>query len=461
LEKAKDALNLSGPSGDRDTSKKNMGVVFFPNSGGKLEVKDCGYPTFTSAMDNKTTIQDGVILKVIASAICGSDRHTVHKRSGETKNLVLGHEFTGEIVEKGPGVKSLEIGDIVSVPFNVSCGYCLNCKHNLPNICLNVNKILPGGAYGYAMAGGWHGGQAEYVMVPFADFNCLKFPDMYKGRLFDKMLDLALLTDVLPTAMHGAISAGVSLGKHVVICGAGPVGLACAAICNLLGAAEIFIGDVNPARLEQAKKNLKCHTLDFSKYESKQALDKIKEVCGVPEVDCGVDCVGFEAYKTGTDSKEENPAEVLNFLGEAVKAGGTISVPGVYLAPDPKGVNKSAKGGFYNIGFATTWLKGISIVGTGQCPVNRYSWDLMKAIMSDRLSVVKLLNIQVISLEDVPKAFEEFDKGYPVKWIIDPHNILRRKGADRQIASSDKMQTETDTGVPTSLSSGSQSQIKT
>jgi len=359
--------------------------------------------------------------------ICGSDRHTVHGRTGETKNLVLGHEFTGEVIEKGPMVKGLEIGDIVSVPFNISCGRCLQCKQGNTNICLNVNNMMAGGAYGYAMAGGWHGGQAEYVMVPFADWNCLKFPAIYKDKVADKMLDLALLTDVLPTGMHGAVTAGVGIGKTVFIAGAGPVGLACAAICHLLGAAEIFIGDINPGRLELAKKHLKCHVIDFSRHECKRANELIQQILGTTEVDCGVDCVGYEAYKTGSDQKENNPAEVLNFLPNVVKAGGKISVPGVYLAPDPKGVDKDAKLGFYSLGFATTWTKAINIVGTGQCPVSKYNWDLMMAIMHDRLSVAKLLNIQVIGLEEVPRAFQQFDKGLPVKYIIDPHSMLRSK----------------------------------
>jgi len=191
---------------------------------------------------------------VIASCICGSDRHTIHGRSEEKSTLVLGHEFTGEVVKTGPAVKVLKVGDIVSVPFNVSCGTCDNCKQGGTNACLTVNPAMAGGAYGYAMAGGWHGGQAEYVMVPFADWNCLKFPEHYKDKIWDKMLDLALITDVLPTAYHGAITAGVGVGKTVFIAGAGPVGLSCAILCRLLGAIEVFIGDINPERLELAKK---------------------------------------------------------------------------------------------------------------------------------------------------------------------------------------------------------------
>jgi len=264
-------------------------------------------------------------------------------------------------------------------------------------------------------------------MVPWADWNCLKFPAFYKDRIREKILDLALITDVLPTAMHGAVQAGVGLGKTVFIAGAGPVGLACAAICQLLGAAEIFLGDVNPSRLEQAKSHLKVHTIDFSKYEGKKVKELVKSILGCEEVDCGVDCVGYEARKTGKDHKEENPAEVLNILFQVVKAGGSVSVPGVYLSPDPKGVDELACQGTYKLNFSSAWLKGLNIVGLGQCPVLKYNRDLMMAIFHDRLSVSKLLNIQVINLEQVPKAFEAFDKGLPVKYIIDPHNYLKTK----------------------------------
>lgn len=143
-------------------------------------------------------------------------------------------------------------------------------------------------------------------------------------------------------------------------------------------------------------------------------------------MDIGIDCVGYEAYKTGTDSKDENPSEVLNYLFQIVKAGGKISVPGVYLAPDPKGIDAKAKQGYYSLGFGCMWPKGIEIVGTGQCPVARYNKILMLAILHDRLTVHKALNMQIINLDDVPKAFHEFDKGKPVKWIIDPHNKLRK-----------------------------------
>jgi glutathione-independent formaldehyde dehydrogenase len=414
----------SSPTGERDKGRKNIGIVY--TGGGKLEVQDTGYPTFRSPKD-QTQIDHGVILKTIASALCGSDRHAVHGRHMDSKNLVIGHEITGEVVEKGPAVRKLEIGDIVSVPFNIGCGTCEQCVHAFPNFCSETNKLgLPGSIYGYPYYGGYQGGLAQFTMVPYADFNCLKIPQIYMSKLWDKILDVALITDVLATAYNAVAEGHVRLGDTVCICGAGPIGIASAEICRLMGAAEIFLCDIHPEKLVRAQKHLKCQIIDLSSVDSKKALDQIKEVLGCPEVDCGIDAVGFEAKKTGKKGGKENPSEVLNFLAEVVRPGGLISVPGVYAAPDPKGSGLSAKQGFYSIGFANIWVKGIKIIGTGQCPVKQFNLKLLKAIMHGRLKVSDLLNIQVINLEDLPKAYEEFDKALPVKWIVDTNGYLKQ-----------------------------------
>jgi len=403
-----------------------MGIVCSPD--GKMEVKDVGYPTFKNPVDG-SEVRDGVILKVITSGICGSDRHLQHGRTGEKNSIVLGHEITGKVIEKGPGVNFLNEGDIVCVPFNVACGHCVNCRQLKTSICTNVNNELDCGIYGYAMSGGWKGGQSEYVMVPFADFNCIKLPDHFKDKIWDKMLDLALVTDVLPTAYSGALNAGVGLGKSVFIAGAGPVGLACAYISCLIGASQIFISDTTCERLERAKEHLPCqvHAFDITKTDEKKIVKEIQKVLGTPYVDCGVDCVGYESKKIGADGKEQNKGGVLNFLGNIVKPGGLISVPGVYLSPDPKGGDQDAQQGMFPIAFSQSWIKGINIVGCGQTPVLKYANDLMNAILHGKLSVAKLLNVQAITLDEVPKAFHEFDKGKSVKYIIDPHGYLREK----------------------------------
>jgi glutathione-independent formaldehyde dehydrogenase len=149
-------------------------------------------------------------LKIVTTNICGSDQHMVRGRTTAPSGLVLGHEITGQVVECGRDVEFVKEGDICSVPFNIACGRCRNCREGKTGICLNVNPARPGAAYGYVDMGGWVGGQAEYVMVPYADFNLLRFPD--RDQAMAKIKDLTLLSDIFPTGYHGAVTAGVRTG---------------------------------------------------------------------------------------------------------------------------------------------------------------------------------------------------------------------------------------------------------
>ena len=201
----------------------NRGVVFLgPNH---VEVQSIDYPKLENPAGKK--IAHGVILKVVSTNICGSDQHMVRGRTTAPAGMVLGHEITGEVIELGSDVEYIKKGDLVTVPFNVACGRCRTCRSGETGVCLNVNPGRAGGAYGYVDMGGWIGGQAEYVMVPYADFNCLKFPD--KAQALEKIRDLTCLTDILPTGFHGAVTAKVGVGSTVYVAGAGPVGLAAAA----------------------------------------------------------------------------------------------------------------------------------------------------------------------------------------------------------------------------------------
>ncbi|HEY3479961.1 MAG TPA: alcohol dehydrogenase catalytic domain-containing protein, partial [Streptomyces sp.] len=211
---------------------------------GRVEVHDIDYPTFelkdgpgVNPANIGRKLPHAAILKNVATNICGSDQHMVRGRTTAPEGLVLGHEITGEVVEVGPGVEFIKVGDLCSVPFNISCGRCRNCKEGKTGICLNVNPDRPGSAYGYVDMGGWVGGQAEYVMVPFADFNLLKFPD--RDQALEKILDLAMLSDIFPTGYHGAYTAGVKSGSTVYVAGGGPVGLAAAHAAQFLGAAVV------------------------------------------------------------------------------------------------------------------------------------------------------------------------------------------------------------------------------
>src|SRR3569623_1504254 len=263
----------------------NRGVAYIKP--GEVQIQSIDFPKL--ALGSRKC-EHGVILKIISTNICGSDQHMVRDRTTAPAGLVLGHEITGEVIETGRDVLFVQKGDIVSVPFNIACGRCRNCNEGRTGICLNVNPARPGAAYGYVDMGGWVGGQAEYVMVPYADFNLLKFPD--KAQAMAKIRDLTLLSDIFPTGYHGAITAGVTTGSTVYVAGDGPVGLACAEACRLLGAAVVIVGDMNPERQQQAR-SFGCETIDL---RDKAPLgDRIAQILGVPEVDSAVDCVGFEA----------------------------------------------------------------------------------------------------------------------------------------------------------------------
>jgi glutathione-independent formaldehyde dehydrogenase len=391
----------------------NRGVAYIKP--GVVEVQNIAFPEL--AMGTRRC-DHGVILKVVSTNICGSDQHMVRGRTTAPEGLVLGHEITGEVVECGRDVEFISVGDIVSVPFNIACGRCRNCKERNTGICLNVNPARPGAAYGYVDMGGWVGGQAEYTMVPYADFNLLKFPD--KDQAMAKIKDLTLLSDIFPTGYHGAVTAGVGPGTVVYVAGAGPVGLACAASCHLLGAACVIVGDLIPERLAQAA-SFGCETVDLRKDAS--LADQITQIIGIPEVDAAVDCVGFEARGHGSCCGTEAPATVLNSVMEVTRAGGSLGIPGLYVTGDPGGVDDNAKIGMLSIRIGLGWAKSHSI-HTGQCPVMTYHRQLMQAILYDKIQIAKAVNVQTITLDEAPKGYSDFDKGAATKFVIDPHGVI-------------------------------------
>lgn len=392
---------------------QNHGVAYLEP--GKVEVQEIEYPKLS--LGNRKC-NHGVILKIVSTNICGSDQHMVRGRTTAPSGLVLGHEITGVVIEAGSDVEFIKVGDLVSVPFNIACGRCRNCKAGQTGICLNVNPARPGAAYGYVDMGGWVGGQAEYVMVPYADFNLLKFPD--KDQAMAKIKDLTLLSDIFPTGFHGAVSAGVGPGSIVYVAGAGPVGLACAASCQLLGAAVVIVGDMIPERLNQAK-SFGCEVIDLRKDTPLE--EAIAAIIGVPEVDCFVDCVGFEARGHGADTVEEQPAIVLNTAMAITRAGGAIGIPGLYVTGDPGAKDDAAKIGSLRIRIGLGWAKSHSFY-TGQCPVMKYHRQLMNAILYDKIKIAKAVNVEVISLKDAPRGYKDFDKGAAKKYVIDPHGMI-------------------------------------
>src|SRR5580692_1799484 len=327
---------------------------------GHVQVETIDYPTLelqdgpgVNPANIGRKCPHGVILKVVSTNICGSDQHMVRGRTTAPAGLVLGHEITGEVIEAGPGVEFIKVGDLVSVPFNIACGRCRNCKERKTGICLNVNPDRPGSAYGYVDMGGWVGGQAEYVMVPYADFNVLKFPD--KDQAMAKIRDLTMLSDIFPTGYHGAYTA------------------------QLLGASVVIVGDMNADRLKQAA-SFGCETVDLTKDAS--IGDQVEQIIGEPEVDAAVDCVGFEARGHGAGAGEA-PATVLNDVMTVARAGAGIGIPGLYVTGDPGGIDEDAKIGSLKVRLGLGWAKSHYFV-TGQCPVMMYHRGLLMSILRDK-----------------------------------------------------------------------------
>jgi glutathione-independent formaldehyde dehydrogenase len=390
---------------------------------GKVSVEDIDYPRLevpddvAKEMGIRRDAPHAAILKLVATNICGSDQHMVRGRTTAPIGQTLGHEITGEVVEIGNDVLFIRPGDICSAPFNIACGRCRMCNEGKTGVCLNVNPARPGAAYGYVDMGGWIGGQAEYVMVPFADFNLLKFPD--RDQALEKILDLTMLSDIFPTGYHGAYTAGVTTGSSVYIAGAGPVGLAAAYAAQLLGASVVIVGDMIESRLSQAR-SFGCETVDLT--ESGTLSEQIDQILGEPEVDAAVDAVGFEARGHGKDAAEA-PATVLNDIMGVARVGAGLGIPGLYVTGDPRAVDDHAKIGQLGLRLGLGWAKSHTFT-TGQCPVKRYNRQLMNLILSDKAQIAKAVNATVLPLEDAPLGYRDFDLGAARKYVLDPHAMI-------------------------------------
>jgi glutathione-independent formaldehyde dehydrogenase len=390
---------------------------------GKVSVETTDYPKLELPKDVvkglglKKQAQHGAILKCVSTNICGSDQHMVRGRTTAPVGQTLGHEITAEVVEVGRDVLFIKPGDICSVPFNIACGRCRMCFEGKTGICLNVNPARPGAAYGYVDMGGWIGGQAEYVMVPFADFNLLKFPD--RDQALDKITDLTMLSDIFPTGYHGAYTAGVTTGSTVYIAGAGPVGLAAAHAAQLLGASVVMVGDMIPERLRQAS-SFGCETIDLT--ESAPLPEMIEDITGEPVVDAAVDAVGFEARGHGKDA-DEAPATVLNDIMTIARAGASLGIPGLYVTGDPGGIDENAQIGQLGVRIGLGWAKSHSFT-TGQCPVKRYNRLLMNLILAEKAQIAKAVNATVIPLDDAPQGYQDFDRGAAKKFVLNPHGMI-------------------------------------
>jgi glutathione-independent formaldehyde dehydrogenase len=368
-----------------------------------------------SVEDPRITHPNDVIVRITSSCICGSDLHMYEGRTAAEPGIVFGHENMGVIEEAGPAVKERKVGDRVVMPFNVACGFCKNCLNRFTGFCTTVNPGFAGGAYGYVAMGPWTGGQAEYMQVPFADFNCLPLPQGTEHEA-----DFALLADIFPTGYHGAELAGVKPGESVAVFGAGPVGLMAAYSCLLRGAAQVFSVDHVKERLDKASE---IGAIPIN-YDEADPVKQIKERRNGQGVDKGIDAVGYQATARGSSAaggeQDEVPNIVLNQLIDVVSPTGALGIPGLYVPSDPGGVDEHSKRGALSINFGQLFEKGLRL-GTGQCNVKRYNAYLRDLIIAGRASPSFVVSHEV-PLDEAPDAYQKFDRrveGY-TKVILNP-----------------------------------------
>lgn len=350
-----------------------------------------------------------VIVQVTSCNICGSDLHMYEGRTDFEPGRIIGHENLGVIVECGKAVASLKVGDRVCVPFNASCGFCMNCERGMTAACLTLNPGKTGAGYGYAGMGELQGGQAEYLRVPYADFNCLKLPEGSE----EKENDYVMLADIFPTGWHATRLAGVMPGDSVVVYGAGPVGLMAAYSAQLQGASQVMVVDRHSDRLALARQ-LGAIAIDDSEGS---AADQVMELTKGIGADRGCECVGYHAHDP---QGHEVPNQVMNDLVACVRATGALGVVGVFMPEDPKSRDKLAREGQIAFDFGALWSKGLRI-GTGQANVKTWNRALCRLIESGRASPSIIVSHE-LSLAEAPDAYEHFgarDDGW-TKVVLKP-----------------------------------------
>jgi threonine dehydrogenase-like Zn-dependent dehydrogenase len=368
---------------------------------GKGEVRVVDVP------DPKILNPHDAIVRVTLTAICGSD---LHLYDGYVPTMmrgdILGHEFMGEVVEAGPQVKNLKVGDRVIVPFPITCGRCWFCENKLPSACDNtnpnawMNEALNGfsgsGMYGYShLYGGYAGGQAQYVRVPFADVNPLKIPN---GLPDEKVL---FLTDIFPTGYQAAEQCGIKPGDTVAVWGCGPVGLFTIRSAWMLGAGRVIAIDRFRERLELARSDGRTETLD---YEETDTFDTLKDLTGGRGPDHCIDAVGMEAHGTFADAVLDrvkqamkltfDRAHVLRQVLHSCRKGGTVSIPGVYA-------------GFIDkVPFGMAFAKGLTL-RMGQTHVLNYLPQLLDRIERGDIDPSFVITHRV-SLDEAPEMYQTF-----------------------------------------------------
>jgi len=349
---------------------------------------------------------DDVIIRITATAICGSDLHLYRgKVPGLHAGDILGHEFMGEVVEVGSGVTRLERGDRVVVPFVIACGRCHFCDMQLYSACettnpdrgtlLNKKSLRPGAAmFGYThFYGGVPGGQAEYARVPKANVGPIKIPEALSDE------QVLFLSDILPTGYQAVLNAEIGPGSSVAIYGAGPVGQMAAACARMLGVETVFMVDNVPYRLEFARAAYGAIPIHFDRVDAAEAIVSQTANRGVDAV---IDAVGFEAEGSALETAltnlklEGSSGAALRQCIAAVRRGGVVSVPGVYA------------GFIHGFLFGDAFEKGITIRG-GQTHVQRHMPVLLERIWEGKLQPQAIISHR-LSLEQAAEGYRLFDK---------------------------------------------------
>ncbi len=358
--------------------------------------------------DPKILNSRDAIVRITSTAICGSDLHLYNGFiPSMEKGDILGHEFMGEVVEKGSSVQNLKIGDRVVVPFTISCGNCWSCKQEMFSLCENSNpnawmaEKLWGhsgaGAFGYShLTGGYAGGQAEYARVPFADVGPLKVP----GDLTDEQA--LFLSDILPTGYMGAEMCDIKPGHVIAVWGAGPVGQFAIASAYLLGAERVIAIDRFPYRLRMAKE--RAGASETINYEEESVLERLKELTGGRGPDACIDAVGMEAHGHPLVYAYDRAKQAMMLesdrpiaLREAIMAcrnGGIVSVIGVYGGL----IDKFPMGALMNRSLT---------IKTGQCHVHRYMRPLLERIQRGEIDPSFVITHRM-GLDEAPQGYETF-----------------------------------------------------
>ena len=381
--------------------------------------------------DPKIERSTDVLVKITSTNICGSDLHMYEGRTDVEKGKVLGHENLGEVVETGKAVERIRKGDRVCLPFNISCGHCRNCENGLTGFCLTANPGNAGAAYGYAGMGPYNGGQAEYLRVPYADFNCLKLPE----DAHEKETDYVMLSDIFPTGWHATELAGLRPGQSVVIFGCGPVGLMAAHSAMIKGASKVMIVDHHPDRLRLAEE-IGAIAINGSKGP---AVEQVLELTGGDGADCGCECVGYQCHDP---AGHEAPNMTMNELVAAVRPTGGIGVVGVFVEEDPGASDELAKEGKLAFDFGKFFEKGQRI-GTGQANVKAYNRYLRDLIHAERAKPSWIVSHE-LALDEAPEAYHHFDERLEgwTKVILHPAGETRTNRSAREEKKSSRSKRE-------------------